>query len=327
MKPITRVLSYALLLLAMALPALAEDKGTITGKVTDKRTGHALPFANVSLVGVPKGGLTDSEGLFSIPGVPFGTYEVKVQFLGYKPDSPPGVVVGPGKAAPLDFKLEEIVVREEKAVEVTAERRLVEAKQGATVRSVSANDIRNLPVATVADVLQQQAGISTDADQIHVRGGRADEAMFVVNGVANRDLVTGQSTAGQLNARSVSEVNVSTGAFDVRYGNALSGIVEIRLKEGSEKTTFGVTTSAGSYGGRSWQTVLAGPDPVFAPTLRLVGVKPPRPFSSILDLSGSLFETRFSFLGRPGLNLFRTTDRKSTRLNSSHIPLFRMPSS
>src|SRR6266849_4048664 len=144
MKALTRVLFQSLILLAAALPALAEDKGTITGKVTDKKTGHALPFANVGLIGVPKGGLTDSEGLFTIPGVPFGTYEVKVQFLGYKPDTHPGVVVGPGKAAPLDFKLEEIIVREEKAVEVTAERRLVEAKQGATVRSVNANDIRNL---------------------------------------------------------------------------------------------------------------------------------------------------------------------------------------
>jgi carboxypeptidase family protein/outer membrane beta-barrel protein/TonB-dependent receptor-like protein len=309
MKTLTRVhfVILSLLLLAVALPALAEDKGTITGKVTDKRTGHALPFANVALVGVPKGGLTDSEGRFSIPGVPFGTYDVKVQFLGYKAETQPGVVVAAGKAAVLDIKLEEVIVHEEKAVEVTAERRLVEAKQGATVRSVSANEIRNLPVATVADVLQQQAGISTDADQIHVRGGRADETMFVVNGVANRDLVTGQSTAGQLNARSVAEVNVSTGAFDVRYGNALSGIVEIRLKEGSDKAQFGLTTSAGSYGGRAWQTLVSGPDPVIAPGLALVGVHLPGTATSVLDLSGSLFETRFSYLGQTGLSLLDRT--------------------
>ena len=160
-------------------------------------------------------------------------------------------MVTAGKPTTADFKLEEIIVRQEKVVEVTAERRLVEAKQGATVRTVNANEIRNLPVSTVADVLQQQAGVSTDGDQIHVRGGRADETMFVVNGVANRDLVTGQSTAGQLNARSVAEVNVTTGAFDVRYGNALSGVVDIRLKEGTEKTQFGITTSTGSYGGRA----------------------------------------------------------------------------
>src|SRR5262249_41979235 len=161
---------------------------------------------------------------------------------------------------------------EEKAVEVTAERRLVEAKQGATMRSADAGEIRNLAVSTVADVLQQQAGVSTDADQIHVRGGRADETMFVVDGVVNRDLVTGQSTAGQLNARSVSEVNVATGAFDVRYGNALAGVVEIRLKEGTEKTQLGITTSTSGFGGRAWQAVVTGPDPIWNRGLRALGI-------------------------------------------------------
>jgi hypothetical protein len=303
MKTLTRALVQGLLVVAVALPALADDKGTITGKVTDKKTGHALPFANVAIPAVQKGGLTDSEGRFNISGVPFGTYEVKVQFLGYKPEALPGVVVAAGKSAVADFKLEEIVVHEEKAIEVTAERRLVEAKQGATVRSTNAAEIRNLAVTTVADVLQQQAGISTDADQIHVRGGRADETMFVVNGVANRDLVTGQSTAGQLNARSVSEVNVATGAFDVRFGNALAGVVEIHLKEGTDKSQLGLTMTGGGWGGRSWQTVWSGPDPLWNRGLRAVGIHMPGNMSSVLDLSGSLFETRFSYLGTSDLSL------------------------
>jgi len=308
MRPLARLLlTLSLGFLVAAPDARAEDKGTITGKVTDKRTGHALPFANVALVGVPKGGLTDSEGRFTIAGVPVGTYEVKVQFLGYKTESRPGIEVTAGKPTTADFKLEEIIVRQEKVVEVTAERRLVEAKQGATVRTVNANEIRNLPVSTVADVLQQQAGVSTDGDQIHVRGGRADETMFVVNGVANRDLVTGQSTAGQLNARSVAEVNVTTGAFDVRYGNALSGVVDIRLKEGTEKTQFGITTSTGSYGGRAWQVVTSGNDPIWTPILKTIGFKVPGTMTSIIDLSGSLFETRFSYLGTSDLSAIEKT--------------------
>ena len=307
MRPILRILVQSLLALTVAVVGQAQDKGSITGKITDKRTGHALPFANVAVPAVQKGGLTDSEGRFSITGVPVGTYELRVQFLGYRAFIQPGVVVAAGRAAALEIKLEEIVVRQEKVIEVNADRRLVEAKQGATLRTVNANEIRNLGVTTIADVLQQQAGVSTDADQIHVRGGRADETMFVVNGVANRDLVTGQSTAGQLNARSVAEVNVSTGAFDVRFGNALSGIVEIRLKEGSDKPNFGITTNAGSFGGRSWQGVLSGPDPLWTNMLRAVGVKLPGTLTSIVDVSGSLYETRYSYIGRDGLGLLDRT--------------------
>ncbi len=280
--PVGRHVIPVLLLALFAVPVAAQDRGSVAGRVRDKKTRHAIPFATVTVVGSQRGALTDSEGQYLVSGIAPGTYEVRVQFLGYGPEAKPGIVVTAGKATPLDFELAEVVVRQEKQIEVTAERRLVEVKQGATIRSVSAAEIRNLPVLTVSDVLQQQAGISTDADQIHVRGGRADETVFVVNGVANRDLVTGQSTAGQLNARSVAEVNVATGAYDVRYGNALSGVVEIKLKEGTDRLGGGFTTSAGSYGGRGFQLVLSGP-------IR-------EKLSAILDVSGAMFETRFRYL-------------------------------
>ena len=292
-----------LLILIVALFPLAvhaQERGGITGKVFDKRTSHAIPFATVTVVGAQKGGLTDSEGKFLITGVPPGTYEVKVQFLGYSPMTQPGVVVTAGRTQVLSFAMEEIVVRQEKAIEVIGERRLVEARQGATIRSVAASEIRNMPVQKVSDVLQQQAGISVDADQVHVRGGRADETLFYVNGVANRDLVTGQSTAGQLNARSVAEVNVATGAYDVRYGNALSGVVEVRLKEGGDSFQGGVTTSGASFGGRAYQTTMGGP----------IGVSPGGTgrMTWFLDLSGDQSSTRFPSIDKlPGSPHLRST--------------------
>ncbi len=285
---------FLALLLAALFPGsgLAQDRGGISGKVSDKRTGHALPFATVSLVGQAKGGLTDSEGQFVLSGLVPGTYELRVQFLGYRTENRPGIVVTGGRPTVANFQLEEVVVQQVKTVEVTAERRLVEVRQGATVRSVNAAEIRNLPVQTLDQVLQQQAGIAVEGDQIHVRGGRADETVFVVNGVTNRDLVTGQSTAGQLNARSVAEVNVATGAYDVRYGNALSGVVEIRLKEGSDRPQVGITTGAGSFGSRSFQLVAGGPDPLIEPWLKAFGAKGGTMFS-ILDVSGNFESTRF----------------------------------
>jgi len=285
--------AFALLALCGSA-ALAQVKGSISGRVVDQRTNHAIAFANVAVVGAQRGGLTDSEGQFLITGLPLGTYEVSVRFLGYRPGSRTGVTVTAGKPVVVNFELSEMVVQEVKTVEVTAERRLVEVKQGTTVRSVSASEIRNLPVQTIGDVLQRQAGVSTEGDQIHIRGGRADETVFVINGVTNRDLVTGQSTAGQINARSVAEVNVATGAYDVRYGNALSGVVEVRLKEGEDNLSGGMTMTAGKYGGRAVQLVVGGPDPLWSPLLRAVGL--PGKVTSILDVSGSLYDTRYRSL-------------------------------
>ncbi len=284
----------SLFLTFCASSALAQAKGSISGRVVDQRTNHAIPFANVAVVGAQRGGLTDSEGQYLLTGIPVGTYELSVRFLGYRPGNRTGVIVTAGKSVVVNFELSEVVVQEVKTVEVTAERRLVEVKQGTTVRSTNASEIRNLPVQTIGDVLQRQAGISTEGDQIHIRGGRADETVFVINGVTNRDLVTGQSTAGQINARSVAEVNVATGAYDVRYGNALSGVVEVKLKEGGDQMTGGITTTAGSYGGRAFQLVVGGPDPVWSPLLHLAGL--PGKVTSILDFSCSLYDTRYRYL-------------------------------
>ena len=293
----------SLFLALCASSALAQVKGSISGRVVDKKTNHAIPFANVALIGAQRGGLTDSEGQFLITGVPVGTYEVSVRFLGYRPENRPGVTVTAGKSVVANFELSEMVVQEVKTVEVNAERRLVEVKQGTTVRTVTASEIRNLPVQTIGDVLQRQAGVSTDGDQIHIRGGRADETVFVINGVTNRDLVTGQSTAGQINARSVAEVNVATGAYDVRFGNALSGVVEIKLKEGGDELSGGITTTAGSYGGRAVQLVVGGPDPVWSRLLHSIGVRPAGKMTSILDVSSSLYDTRYRYLS-PARNGF-----------------------
>ncbi len=315
---ITPFLAALLLTVLSALPVAAQDRGSISGKVADRKSGHALAFASVRVVEAKRGVLTDSEGQFLIPGLPAGTYEVQVQFLGYTPETRSGVVVSGGKSITLNFALEEKVVAVTKTVEVVGDRKLVEARQGTTVRSVNQNEIRNLPVQTIGEVLQQQAGVSIENDQVHVRGGRSDETIFVVNGVANRDLVTGQSTAGTLNARSVAEVNVATGAYDVRYGNALSGVVEVKLKEGTEKSNFGLTLTSGSYGGRYFQSVVGGPDPMFGPLFRTLHL--PGLVTGILDISGTLYESRY--LSSAGLfqNVFAPEDH--LRLRSSYEDSF-----
>lgn len=318
------LLTIAVLLLTVgfAVPVFAQDTGKLAGKVSDAKTGRAIPFATVTVVGAGKGALTDSEGQYFIPGVPVGTFELRVQFLGYEPYVQPDVVVTADETTRLDVQMNEVVVAQEEAIEVSAERNLVEVRQGATIRSVDADQIRQQDVVTLNEVLQREAGIETEGDQIHVRGGRADETIFVVDGVTNRDLVTGQSTAGQLNARSVAEVNVATGAYDVRYGNALSGVVEVTLKEGSDVFNGGLTARAASYGGRGFQFVGGGPDPIWEPLLGVFGVNMPGEVSSILDVSATFTETRFNYLGQNG-SFFNFFDQMSSlpergRLRSSY---------
>src|SRR5262249_1581808 len=109
-----RVIALLLCLFA-ASPAFAQN-GRISGLVLDAGSNHILPFATVTVVEAKKGALSDSKGEFLITGVPPGTYTIHCQFLGYGDDTRTGVVVPPGGEAKLQFKLKEIVVRQEKEV-------------------------------------------------------------------------------------------------------------------------------------------------------------------------------------------------------------------
>lgn len=288
-RPPLGLLAIVFGLALLADSARAQDAGRISGTVRDAASGRALPFATISIPQLRKGALSDTKGDFLITGVPAGSYTVRCQFLGYTDAEQPAAVTA-GGATRLDFSLKEVIVRQEKEVVVTGERPLVEVNVGTTVRSITSKDIQNLPVQTLSDVLEKQAGITTENDQIHVRGGRSDETIFVVDGVVNRNLITGQSTAGNINARSVAEVNVITGGFDAKYGQALSGVVDVKLKEGGDRIHGGFSTQGGRFDTRYLSGQLSGPDWLTG-GLSHLGIKLPGSSTFLLDVSADLTNT------------------------------------
>src|SRR5262245_35997281 len=81
-----RLLALAAAALAVAVPALAQGTGTLQGQVNDEQ-GLALPGATVSAAnaatGLQRSTTSDASGVFRIPGLPVGTYEIKVTLTGF----------------------------------------------------------------------------------------------------------------------------------------------------------------------------------------------------------------------------------------------------
>src|SRR5206468_11140781 len=84
------------------------------------------------------------------------------------------------------------------------------------------------------------------SDGIHVRGGRTGEVKFQVDGVEINDaLMGGGANIAQL---SVSGTDILSGGFDAEYGNALSGVVSVSTKEGTDRLTGEVRWDTDRYG-------------------------------------------------------------------------------
>lgn len=234
---IFRILIYWMSVFLLPIIGLAGTTGKISGIITDKTSGEALPGANVVLEGTSFGAATDINGHYTILNVPPGLYSLKVLYVGYTTVTIQNIRVYIDQTAKADAMLEMEVIKGEEVV-VVAQRTAVKPDVATSVVAVSDREIEELPVINVESIVGLQAGIK---GEFQIRGGLADEALLQVNGVTLRD-PRNNSPISNIALSSIKEVSVERGGFNAEYGQVRSGIINVVTKEGSASGYFGTAT-------------------------------------------------------------------------------------
>ncbi len=227
-----------LLLLTFSVSTYADydfaTTGKIAGRITDA-TGEALPFVNIIVMGTNYGAASDIDGYYSILNIPPGAYEVKASAIGYNSTVVKNVRVSIDLTTKLDLTLTETSVSLGEDVVVIATKPLIQKDLTASTSVVGDDLIKELPVTDLGDVLALQAGIViSPGGGIHVRGGRSGQVAYQIDGVPVTDSYDGSSVV-EVNQNAVKELQVISGAFNAEYGQALSGVINIVTKDGSNK--------------------------------------------------------------------------------------------
>ena len=248
-------LIFGLLLLAFmlftAIAVFAGTTGKIVGKVTDAETGDPLPGVNVVLDGTMLGAATDLEGEFIILRVPPGIYSLRVQMIGYSTSVINQVPVSVDMTTTQHVKLSSSVLDLGEEIEVVANRELVKLDMTSSLAAVGADQIDAMPVQEIDDVLELQAGLVRDAGGgLHVRGGRSGEVAYWIDGIAATDVYSGDMGVEIENA-SVQELQVISGTFNAEYGQAMSGIINIVTKDGTDEYAGEISAYIGDYVSRN----------------------------------------------------------------------------
>lgn len=246
-------------------PALAGETGRIRGRVTDAKTGQTLIGANIVVEGTMLGAATDVNGEYLISNVPAGKQTLVISYIGYQTQRRTDVVVIVDQTITEDFRLIPATV-EMGVVEVKAKREAIVRTDPTTSRYMTTEEFAKMPVATLADIIRLQAGIVTSPSYgQHLRGGRPDEVMYYVDGVATSDPLFGYQAA-RVNPEATAEVVVISGGFDAEYGEAMSGIIQVITKEGKEYTqgrvrwmTDEIFPEPLNFGDNRYEVSLGGP--------------------------------------------------------------------
>ena len=226
--------------LIFSTSAYAGITGKIAGKVSDDVTGEGLFGATVLIEGTSMGNKAGPDGSYYVINVSPGTYTVVASMIGYTSIKVEKVKVIADQTTEVSFKLKTQAVTLQKSITVTAERPIIEKGVTGNLRTISTEEVQYMPVKAVSDVLRTQVGFVVRGGEIHVRGGRAGEVNYIVDGVETKSLLGGLGlvTPGMnVSTEDVEEMNILKGGFSAEYGNVQSAAINIITKEGSSKKT------------------------------------------------------------------------------------------
>jgi outer membrane receptor protein involved in Fe transport len=231
------------LLLFVSLTATAGTTGKIAGRVTDI-DGNPLVGATVMVVGTSYGAMTDPNGEYFIINLQPGVYDLQSRMVGMGEQTKEGASVIVDMTTRMDFVLNPQAVGST-VITVTDQRGMILRDVTSSVSVVSRDEIRTMPVAGIADVVNQQAGAINDG-QLHMRGGRNGEVSYVVDGVTQNN-PNGNGTDQSLPLSAVAETSITSGGFGAEYGNAQSGIINVVTREGGNDFTGSIGMNGNDF--------------------------------------------------------------------------------
>ncbi len=240
--------NYLLIFFALMLSAnVFAQKGQVKGKITDISNNEPIAFANIIVDGTQKGVTSDIDGSFTITGINPGYIKLKVSFVGYKTATSADILISNNNIPFVEIHLKPNFTKlDEVVISVDYFEKNEEAPL--SMQSIGVKEIESNPGSNrdISRVIQSFPGVgSTPAfrNDVIIRGGGPSENRFFLDGieipVLNHFSTQGSSggPVGIINADFIENVDFYSGSFPADKYNALSGILDFRLKEGSRDKT------------------------------------------------------------------------------------------
>ncbi len=245
------------LFLGLLLTALFSGYGqdltqTVKGKVTDIVTGSPLMGATIILIdSEPQlGVITDTQGFFTMENVPVGRQSFSCSYLGYEDALASEVLVGSAKEINLTIRLTESLNQLGEVVVQARKDQIRPNNKLATVsaRSFGVEETKRFP-ASISDpgrMALSFAGVTNTDDttnEIVIRGNAPNQLLWKIEGVEvpepNHFSEEGYSpgAVSLLSTNMLGNSDFFTGAFPAEYGNATSGVFDIKLRNGNAENT------------------------------------------------------------------------------------------
>jgi hypothetical protein len=238
------------LLVAFAQIGLAQDSSAITGKISDP-SGAAVAGASVTAKDVERGTIwptkTNDEGIYNLPRVPMGRYEMRVEAPGFQTALRPAFDLELNQTARVDIAL--VIGAVSSTVEVTAAVPLLQTETTQVGTTMGSASIANLPLETgnynqlvllvpgavTTSPASFNSGQSTfNSGRPEINGNREQANYYVLDGMDNNEFVD-NNVAYSPSVEALAELNIVTSSPSAEYGQFMGGVINASLKSGTNQ--------------------------------------------------------------------------------------------
>ncbi len=235
----------------------ATAQGVLNATITESGSGKPIEFAAVQIEGTALGGFTDKNGFTQIRDIPPGTYNIKISCIGFEVRAIFELEITKAKPAVIITELAPVVT-ELSTVEIKANPFEKKDESPVSVRTIGINEIQRYPGGNrdISKVVQTLPGVGFSTtgfrNDLFIRGGSAAENKFYIDGIEIPNInhfATQGSTGGPnglINVDFIREVNFYSSAFPANRGNALSSVMDMRLRDGRDDRWGGTFTIGSS---------------------------------------------------------------------------------
>ena len=226
-----------------------EFRATVTGRVTDPN-GLAVPGATIMVLNTQSGelavGVTTGEGVYTIPFLRPGVYDISAELAGFRKVVQPKVQLEVGQTRAVNFELALGAVAE--AILVTGESPLLESSRADRGMVIDNARITELPLNARNPFMLSylSPGITYNGPAIYQRpfdngaiadwsinGGQNRNNEFLLDGAPNNSIQGGNNIAYVPPVDAVQEFKIVTNSYDAQYGRTAGGVINVSLKSGT----------------------------------------------------------------------------------------------
>lgn len=225
-----------LLILGLPLFISAQEKFTLSGKITDQHSNETLIGVNIIFPELQTGTITNEYGFYSIT-LTKGTYDFQISYLGFNSISKTVII---DKNQMLNFKLTESTESLDEIVITENVEKLNIRKPQMSVNSLSINTIKQMPVVLgEVDIIKSITllpGVSNAGEGssgFNVRGGAVDQNLILLDEatIFNSSHLFGLFSV--FNPDAIKDLKLYKGGIPAKYGGRVSSVLDIYQKEGN----------------------------------------------------------------------------------------------